>query len=560
MVQQVEEVMESKRKAIKRSGKLFDKLNKFIPAYKILAQMVSPFRGMFDNDHSKVGALIDHKQLIRSHATHDVNIFASGLNSGMTNKSSQWFRPTLDDKRMLEIPGVRSWLDDVKDQMHTVINRSNLYDAFFSCYMELGTFGTGCYIILSDVDDVVRARSFTAGEYMIGVNHKGKVDTFTRQFEMTVRQMVDQFGKGKCSNKVQAYYDQDNFDIEIKINHLIQPNSGYVEGSDKVEDMLFSSLYWETGTGEEEGFLDNRGLKIFRVVAPRWEVVTTDTDLGYGPSWHALGSIKEMQKTAKDKLMAQEKLHNPPTLQDASVDGHVNVLPGGTTKVTGSVPNSGVRPAYQINPNLDSFIQLLNEEKDEIDKFFFVNLFLAMINRQDTNKTATEVNSIDQEKMMMIGPALHRLDYEMHTPTLEIVYHDMNERGMIPEPPPEIEGMDIKIEYTSILAQAQQAIGITKIERVIGIGERLVGWIPSVKDIIDADQIMRETSEMEGAPAKILLTKVELQKKREAQAQQMQQQQQAEALPGMAKAAKDSSEAELGKGSALDKIMEQSGN
>jgi len=71
---------------------------------------------------------------------------------------------------------------------------------------------------------------------------------------------------------------------------------------------------------------------------------------------------------------------------------------------------------------------------------------------------------------------------------------------------------------------------------------------------------MREMSEMEGAPAKILLSKVDLQKKREAIAAQAQQQAQAEALPGMAKAAKDSSETELGKNSALDKIMEQSGS
>lgn len=551
--------MENKRKAIKRSAQLFDKLNKFVPAYKILAQMVSPFRGLFDNDYSKVGSLIDHKQLIRSHATHAVNIFASGLNSGMTNKASQWFRPTLEDIRMLEVPGVRAWLDDVRDLMHSVINGSNLYDAFFSCYMELGTFGTGCYMVLQDVDDVVRARSFTAGEYMIGVNHKGVVDTFGRQFEMTVRNCVDKFGKKNCSAATQAYYEQEKFDVMVKVELLIQPNKKYVEGSNRVSEMKYESLYWEKGTGEDEGFLEERGMKVFRVVAPRWEVITTDTDLGYGVSWHALGSIKEMQKTAKDKLMAQNKLHDPPTIQDSSVDGHANTLPGGTTKVSGSVPNTGVRPAYQINPNLDSFIQLLNEEKDEIDKFFFVNLFLAMIGRQDYTKTATEVASIEQEKMMMIGPALHRLDYEMHTPTLEIVYHDMLERGMIPQPPPEIEDFDIKMEYTSILAQAQQAVGITKIERVIGIAERMVGYVPSVAEILDADQIMREVSEMEGAPAKTLRTKEDLKQLREAQAAQAQKQQQAEALPGMAKAAKDASDAKIGNNSALDKIMEQSG-
>lgn len=549
--------MDSKRQAIKRVGKLFDKLNKFIPAYKVLAQLIHPFRGLFDGDYSKVGSLIDHQQLIRSHATHDVNIFASGLNSGMTNKASQWFRLTLDDNNLLEIPGVREWLDGVKDQMYTVINRSNLYDAFFSCYLELGTFGTGCYIILQDVDDVVRARSFTAGEYMIGVNHKGKVDTFARRFEMDVRQCVMQFGYDNCSNKVKKSYDQQQFDVMIKIEYLIQPNKKYVEDSNKVNEMMYESLYWEQGTSDEEGFLDKRGHKIFRVVAPRWEVVTTDTDLGYGPSWHALGSIKELQKTVKDKLMAQEKVHNPPTVEDASVNGHVNTLPGGTTKVTGSVPNSGVRPAYQINPNLDSFLQLIEEEKDEIDRFYFVNLFMTMLNRQDYTKTATEVASLEQEKMMMIGPALHRLDYEMHTPTLEIVYHDMAERGMIPPPPPEIEGIDIKIEYTSILAQAQQAVGITKIERVIGIAERMVGYIPSVKDILDADQILREVSEMEGAPAKILLDKAILQKKREAEAQQQQQMMQMQSVPGMAKAAKDASQAELGKNSALDRLIEQ---
>lgn len=550
--------MMKKRDVITRVGKMFDKLNKFVPAYKVLKTYISPFRGMFDNYHSQIGQIIDHKTLIRSHATHALNIFASGLNSGMTNKASQWFRLTLDDNNLLEVDGVRDWLDDVTEAMYTVINRSNLYDAFFSCYLELGTFGTGCYIILSDVDDVIRARSFTAGEYMIAVNHKGVVDTFSRKFEMTVIQCVQNFGLNKCSAKVQGYYEQKQYTNEIQICHLIQPNKKYIEGSDSEEDMKFESLYWEEGSGNDESFLSKRGYKIFRVVAPRWEIVTTDTDLGYGPGWHSLGSIKEMQKTVKDKLMAQEKLHNPPTIQDASVDGHANMLPGGTTKITGSVPNSGVRPAYQINPNLDSFIELINDEKEEIDKFYFVNLFLAMINRQDYTKTATEVASIEQEKMMMIGPALHRLDYEMHTPTLEIVYHDMLERGMIPQPPPEIEDMDVKIEYTSILAQAQQAVGITKVERVIGIAERMVGYIPSVADIIDADQIMREVSEMEGAPAKILLTKVDLQKKREMIAQQQQQAQQSEALPGMARAAKDASQAELGKDSALDKIMEQS--
>ena len=140
--------------ANKRIDQLFQRLDKFIPAYKILKTYVNPFRGRFHNDDSDVGKIIDHKTLIRSHATHSVNIFAAGLNNGMTNKSNQWFKLTLEDQMMLEIEGVRGWLDDVAMSMYSVINKSNLYNAFYSCYQELGTFGTGCYIINVWQDDI----------------------------------------------------------------------------------------------------------------------------------------------------------------------------------------------------------------------------------------------------------------------------------------------------------------------------------------------------------------------------------------------------------------------
>lgn len=550
--------MSKKQDAIKRLGSIFETLDKFKPAYKIFKDYINPFRGRFDNNNSDQGKMIDHKKLIRSYGTYAANVFAAGLNSGMTDKSSRWFKVSHPDPKKQDMEGVRHWTDAVTDGMFAVINRSNLYDAFYSCYQELATFSTGCYIILPDFDEVVRAKSFTAGEYSIGVNNKGQVDTFGRKFMLTVKQLVQEFGLGKCSGKVQNHFKQNQFDVEIEVSHLIQPNRQAIVGREDKQNMPFESLYWESGTNDSDAFLDRRGHKIFRVIAPRWEVVTTDTTLGYGPSWHSMGAIKELQKTAKDKLMAQQKLHDPPVIQDASVEGHANLLPGGTTVVTGTVPNSGVRPAYQINPNLDSFIELMNDEKKEIDKFFFVDLFLALLNSRDENKTATEVTGIQQEKIMMMGPSLHRLDTEMLTRTLEVVYHDMLERGMIPEPPEEIRGDDLKIEFTSTLSQLQKASGIYKVERVLDIAARTYETA-MIADIIDADATIREVSEMEGAPSKMLFDKAVLKANREAAAQRESQAQQQANMPAMAKAAKDASQAQLGNNSALDKIVEQQG-
>ena len=174
------------------------------------------------------------------------------------------------------------------------------------------------------------------------------------------------------------------------------------------------------------------------------------------------------------------------------------------------------------------------------------------------DKTATEVAAIEQEKMMMVGPALHKLDKEMLTVSLEVVFHDMLEKGMIPEPPEEIEGDDLKLEYTSIMAQAQKSTGITKMDRVVEFAARAYE-AASIADIINPDDAVREMSEMEGAPSKMLFDDAVLQQMRKVKAEQAQQQAQMESMGVMAKASKDASQAKLGENSALDKMVEQQG-
>jgi hypothetical protein len=121
---------------------------------------------------------------------------------------------------------------------------------------------------------------------------------------------------------------------------------------------------------------------------------------------------------------------------------------------------------------------------------------------------------------MMMGPALHRLDEEMLTPMLTLVYGIMEDNGLLPLFPEELQGQAIKIEYTSILAQAQKALGINKIERVLGIVGVAAQMDPSVLDVIDFDEVVRNTAEMEGARSKIVRDKELVASIREQKAQQ----------------------------------------
>lgn len=512
-----------KSESNKRFEALKEVAQKYIPAWQILSQYIDPTRGIFNNDRSKIGSMIDHKTLLDSHATHAKRVTASGMQMGMTNQSRPWFKLTMDNFLLDSVQGAREWLDEVTRILLEVLNKSNLYKVFYNCYDELVTFGTGCFIILEDFEDVVRGRSFTIGEYYLGTDSKGRVNAFAREFEMKVGQIVNEFGIENVSDVVKQHYENNQPDVVIKVRHLIEENKNRVNEYKDFGNMAFRSLYWEEGA-EGDKFLAKRGFRRFRVVAPRWDSITTDMIYGYGPGWHAIGDIKQLQTVTKDKLIAEQKVNDPPMIQDASVVGNVNKIPGGVTKTNSAVPNSGVRPAYQIQPNIQHFELQIQNLRNEIDKHMFANIFLMVSAPEVGNRTAFEVAKIEQEKVTMMGPVLHSLNEEMHDEVIDIVYDIVNDAGLLPEPPEGLAGQEVKVQYISLLAQEQMALGISSIERVIGYVSNLNAIAPGMgaqaAKVLDIDSSVREVANLSGAPAKIINSDREVQALREAEIEQ----------------------------------------
>lgn len=490
------------------------------PGLMILSTYIDQTRGIFNNDRSKIGKMIDHKVLLDSHATGSKRITASGLQTGMTDPARPWFKLTMDNFILDNVEGVREWLDEVTRRMLAVMNKSNIYKTFQNCYDELTEFGTGCFLILEDFDDVIRGRSFTCGEYFLRTDEKGRVNGFAREFEMTVGNLVKEFGLESVSQVVRSFWDQNQIDVPIKVRHLIEANDTKIPGMEDFKNMPFRSIYWESGQGENN-LLAHRGYKRFPVIAPRWDAITTDMIYGYGPSWHAIGDIKELQMVQKDMLIAQEKMHNPPKVEDGSIVGHSNTLPGGVTKSSSSVPNSGVRAAYQIDPRLDAFMANIETLHNKIDKAMFSDLFL-MISSMPVNSgtTAFEIATRKQEQMMMLGPILHNLNDEMHSPVVDLIFDIMADNGLFPPPPQGIEGQEIKVQYISILAQAQRAMGVQDIERTLGYVAQAMQIDPSARYAFDVQESVRQVTELNGAPAKLIVSKQQVDQMIQAETEQ----------------------------------------
>ncbi len=525
------------------------------PQWKDLSRFVRPTRGFF-GDTPNSGRAPDYKALIDGTSTRAARILGAGMSSGFTSRSRPWFKLTLPDTDLSNYQPVREWLDLVQSRMMMVFAKSNTYGVLHSIYEEIGAFATAASLVLEDYDQVIRGRNFTIGEYYLGTGSDGRVNTFGRDSWFTIGQLVQEFGINNVSEQARAQFRSGEVDQWVKVCHLIEPNPDRDPDKRDNQNMPFRSLYWEEASSQDE-FLKRAGYEEFPVLAPRWDLTTTADCYGKGPGWDALGDIRMLQKLQRDKLIALDKLADPPVQADTSVQGEVNTLPGGVTRSNNNT--GGIRPAYLVNPDLMAIENSIRATQFAIDKTFYTDLFLMLANTDRSNMTAKEVAVRHEEKLLMLGPVVERLEGELADPLIDRTYGIMTRNGLIPEAPPELDGMDLKVEYISILAQAQKLIGVSSMEKSAAFIGNLAGAKPEVLDVYDFDQMAIEYGEVHGLPPRIIRgkEKIEAIRKQREQAQAAAQQQQN--AMAMVQGAKVLSDTQVGGSSALDALLGTTG-
>jgi hypothetical protein len=479
---------------------------------------------------------------------------ATGLSSGLTSPARPWFKLRIQNPEIQESEAVRIWLDDCQKMLLSIFEKSNFYEACQQTYEELGLFGTGAFGIYEDAKSVIRCRSYTIGEYYLGTDYTGRVNSFARQYWMTVDQVVTEYGWNNCSDMVKNAYKSGMRDTYVLIYTLCEPNSSKVNGASDWKGKEFRSVTWEAQAVTTRA-LKLSGYNEFPIMAPRWEMTTTADIYGVGPGWYALGDIKSLYRMEKDSLLAINKMADPPLMVDASVEGTINTLPGGITRSSEKVPNTGVRPAYQVNPDISALEAKMQSKKAQISSRFYADLFKMMIESDRRDITAREVEEKHSEKLLLLGPVVTRMQSDLHGPAIERTFAIALRHQLVPPPPPEIEGQPIKVEYISLLAQAQRSIGAVSIEQEAQFVGGMAQVFPEAVDNYDVDEAIREHANMIGTPQRIIRSKEQVAGIRQARAQQqasMQMQAQAEM---MAKSAKTLSDTQVGDRNALEHIV-----
>jgi hypothetical protein len=561
-------MIRNKKKELEQyRSQLEQERSSFISHWRELCDYIMPRRGRFYMNDVNKGDRRNQK-IIDSTATSALNTLSSGMVSGLTSPARPWFKLTTPDPDLADFETVKQWLHVVEQRMSSVILGSNFYQRVPILYSDMAGFGTGAMLVEEDVDDVINTQVFPIGSYSLAANAKGKPCGFSRAYQMTVQQLIEEFGEVEedgeieweyFSDRVKGLYENGELSTWIDVAHVIRPNPDYKPGKLGKKFKKFQSCYYEIGMGysEDDGgkYLRESGYDRFPILAPRWKVSAEDT---YGtdcPGMTSLGDVKALQLMHKRKAQAIDKQVNPPMIAPTAMQSVKSSILSADITYFDETSDKKFRAAHEVNFRISDLRDDIMEHQHRIKKAFHEDIMLMFAESDRRQITAREVDERSAEKFLILGPVLSNVNKDLLDPFIDIVFNAMEKQGLLPPAPEEIQGVTLKVEYVSVVAQAQKLVGLDGVKEYTRYIMEVAQADPRILRKFNSYEAANVVGDITSVPPKMIVSDEDAQAAEAAQQQQMQAQAEAEQAAQAATAAQKLSQSPIDSGNALGKIM-----
>lgn len=481
-----------------------------------------PDLGCFSGEDATQGSK-RYRKILDAEAIGCADVLAAGLLGGVSSPSRPWLRLTTMDPDLDKNHVVKEWLNKVQDLLLLYFSKAECYNALHQSYLELPVFGTACTIVKPHPEQLISLQNLTIGEYWLAEDDYGKVDTMYRRLSLTAKQMVQQWGFEAVNNDVRQAFEKDPF-TRFNVIHAIEPRIERNPDKRDNKNMPWQSVYFQEGV--QDKVLSESGFRNFPALCPRW-MTSGGSVYGRGPGAKALSAQKSLQRLHLRLAELVDYGTRPPILYPSTLKDQLSQFkPGGRVAVN---PQEApiIRSMWEVRTDPQAMLALIQSTRQDIQRIFFVNVFqMIAATANQTDRTATEVQALEQEKVIMLGPVLERLHTELLDPLVTNAFGFMVEYNMLPEVPEELYGRELSIEYVSVLAEAQKnasANGIVRTAQQIGL---LAQINPQAVDKLDVDATIDQLADMNGVPPSLIVTgqKVALIRQQRAEQQQAQMQ------------------------------------
>ncbi len=481
---------------------------------------------------------------------------AAGMYNWMAPPDKRWFELVPEDDELAKDEEVKDFFSEVTKIISFAMANSNWSTVLIQVLNNLACGLDGVVYCEDGGNLPLNFRSFPVETVCYSENSKGKVDTVFREFKMTARQIVQEFGNEDLPEKIRTCAaDSKRMDDSFTILHAVFPRSNRQEDMLDNKNMPYADCYIEL---ESKTIIYESGFEEYPFAVCRFDKSDNET-YGRGPGLDMLPDIKMLNRMRQCYIIASERQADPSYMvPDGSLVGkEFNKDPGGVIVYKPDI--NGAKPEVLVNAaNLTKLYQDIEAEREKIKMGFYWDIFDPLGDLKSI--TATEAEIRNEGKMIPFAPIAGNLHSELFRVIIHRVFGICSRRGMLPEPPQKlIDNPDYKIEFVSKIA-----LSIKKIESL--------GWLqteaslanmlslkPDVADNFELDEVARDMAMNNGANPKWLKPVKEVAEARAARAQQQQQMQSAETILGGASALGNN----LGKapepGSPLDAILSGGG-
>lgn len=473
-------------------------------------------------------------------------VLASGQKDYLV--SGQWF--SYDPPSDIEDDDAKTWFQRCTEVTMRELARSNFYLEIHEMFLDRGGFGTASLFLEEGRKMLLNFKKLDVGTFSIAEDSDGMVDTFFREFEMTARQAYQKFGDmaGKCVVEAMKGDDPKKLDAKFQFIHAVFPREDSKRDRKKQDgpNKPVASVYVNV---KDRCVCRNSGYDEMPLAVSRF-LTWGESPYGYSPSIEALPTVRQVNFIERQMDALAELAAFPRMLIPENLEGDIDFRAGGVTTFDPNAPNA-MPKEWATQGRYDVGMERIKAKDEAIREAYHVDLFQMLKQIDAGQMTAYEVAQRVAEKVAAFSPTFYRLQSEVFSPVLTRVFSMLYRAGKFGEPPASVivdEGGELGLQLPEVTLTSKLALAIKAAEnnafmQMVNLLAPIAELQPDILDNYDMDKVARGVGKNLAVPTAWQRPIADVEAMRAQRAQEAQAAQAAEQAPGMAKAAKDISEA-----------------
>lgn len=497
--------------------------------YQLITDYITPFRGDFTSmsiPHSVVGRAEANNPDIRrqftSEASSALNQLVSIITNRLTDPTSKWYKLSMRDIKNKSGEDYKRFLEEVEDALFFVFSgsESGFLEANYEAIADCVAYGTGAISILKEDKKIVYS-SIPLSNIFIAEDHKGMVDTVFVRSYLTARQAEQRFGEESLGDNLRKALTSNSKQM-FEFVQILLPKKDFERMGGRLKSKTFNYASLHIAVADRV-VVREEGFRSIPIIVFRFDKVSGEV-YGISPSFKCLTDIRLLNQTVEEFFKAAARLGSPVTLMSEEISmNQLDLGPDGI--IIGAMTEDGKRliDTLPIHPDLQSLLVMIERLEDKIAKAFSIEQFQPKRGVQPM--TATETNTIEQNKLVLLSPQIKRIETEYLTKVIHRTLELMEDLEMLPEGPDEAGDIELKVDYISPLAFTMKSNQLLSYNRFISNAATLLQVDPTSILNIDIDASIRDMAEKSGMPLSSIRSKENV----DAQKAEIQKQQQQKA-------------------------------